>query len=413
MCGFPLAHLDKHLKVLIRNHQRYVALSEEFKLEGGGFERRVTRILTPGTLIDEAFLNPYENNYVLSIGCSEESADRETSIGLAWMDVSTGEFFSQRTTLGALRDEVVRIGPKEIVLHEKLRRQDLHPIRVELTEETTIFQSFVDAEVAVPSRLKTAERPNSDDITLAAPILPEYASEEAIAISQLTKFLSENLLEHMPTLSQPLHQGADERMQIDAHTIKSLEIKEAMREGGVTGTLLSVINRTHTTSGSRLLSRWIHSPSTSMSEITTRQTIVTFFKARPHLRSDLIGILRKVEDAARIVQRFLAGRGTPDDLRGIGAAIAHWEAFRTRLAFEREMEVAEQGALVEWECMDGLLSKMASLKDLSEKISGAVSSHEEVEPTKQDEEELLDPLVASTGSKAIVAGSFKWHIKPG
>lgn len=412
MCGFPLAHIDKHLKILIRNHQRCVALCEEFKLEGGTFGRRVTRVLTPGTLIDEAFLNPYENNYVLSIGCSAESAERETSIGLAWMDVSTGEFFSQRTTLGALRDEVVRIGPKEIVLHNKLKDES-HPIRIELAEETATFQSFVNADVSTPSRLETAERPNSDNITLSAPILPEYAPEEAIAISQLTKFLTENLLEHMPTLSQPLHQGVEERMQIDAHTVKSLEIKVAMREGGVTGTLLSVINRTNTTSGSRLLSRWVHSPSTSVSEIATRQTIVAFFKARPHLRSDLIAILRKIEDAARIVQKFLARRGAPGDLRDIGAAIAHWEAFRTRLQLERRMEMVEQGGLVGWECMDGLLSKIASLKDLSEKIADAVPSYEETEPVEQDEEdESLDPLVAFTGSKAPIAGSFKWHIKP-
>jgi len=415
MCGFPLVHLDKHLKVLLRTHQRCVALCEEFKLETGHFERRVTRVLTPGTLIDEAFLNPYENNYILSVGCPEKSVDKETPIGLAWMDVSTGEFFSQRTILAALRDEVVRIGPKEIVLHEDLRPQESHPIRVELAEEVAMFQSFVNADVLPHNRLETEELTNSDDLIPAAPILPEYAPEEAMAISQLVKFLAANLLEHMPTLSRPLHQGADERMQIDSHTIKSLEIKEAMREGGTTGTLLSVINRTQTTSGSRLLSRWIHSPSTSPSEITARQTLVAFFNARPHLRADLIVILRKIEDAARIVQRFLAGRGAPDDLRSIGAAIAHWEAFRLRLDLERKMEAVEQGSLSEWEHMDSLLSKMTPLKDLSEKISGAVSSYEDLETTERDEDaegQLLDPLMASTISKTAVLGSFRWHIKP-
>ncbi|KIM33811.1 hypothetical protein M408DRAFT_85594 [Serendipita vermifera MAFF 305830] len=416
MCGFPLGHLDKHLKVLIRNHRRCVALCEEFKLEGGKFERRVTRVITPGTLIDEAFVNPYENNYILSVGCPVEAVDADTPVGLAWMDVSTGEFFSQKTTLGSLRDEVVRIGPREVVLQEGLRHDDQHPIRLQLAEDATIFQSFVSANVAPLNPMEATERPNSDDVTRVDPILPEYGAEEASAITQLTKFLTENLLEHMPALSQPLQQGAEERMQIDAHTIKSLEIKEGMREGGVTGTLLSVINRTQTTSGSRLLSRWVHSPSTSVSEITTRQTIVAFFKARTHLRADLITILRKIEDTARIVQKFLAGRGAPDDLRKIGAAISHWETFRTRLELERKMEVVEQGALIEWECMDKLLSKMVSLQGLSEKISGAISSYEEYGLAEQEEaegeEDLLDPMVASSGSKNVAPGSLKWHIKP-
>lgn len=328
-------------------------------------------------------------------------------MGLAWMDVSTGEFFSQRTTLGAIRDEVVRIGPKEIVLHEDFQSLAKHPIRQDLAEEDSAIISYTKGPT-VPETLAN-ESPSPDDLTMPAPILPTYASDEAAAITQLTTFLHDNLLEHMPKLSRPLRQGVEGRMQIDAHTIKSLEIKQGMREGGTTGTLLSVINRTTTSSGTRLLSRWICSPSTSLSEISTRQSIVTFFVARPHLRADVIGLLRKIEDTARIVQSFLAGRGKPDDLRDVAAAIACWEELRDRFALERKMEASEQGALIGWECMDALLGGMASLKELSQKISSAVSENSD-EP-ELEQPEGLDPFVA-TNMKTYTSGLIKWHIKP-
>jgi DNA mismatch repair ATPase MutS len=399
--------LDKYLKVLLHGHRRYVALCEEFKKPDGGFERRVTRVLTPGTLIDEAFINPYENNYILSISCPVESVDKDDPVGLAWMDVSTGEFFSQRTILGSIRDEVVRIGPKEIVLPEALQSLPKHPIRQDLTEEESAFISYTKG-TTVPEAL-ASECPSSDDLTMPAPILPTYASDEAAAITQLTTFLHDNLLEHMPKLARPLRQGAEGRMQIDAHTIKSLEIKQGIREGGKTGTLLSVINRTITSSGTRLLSRWICSPSTSLSEISTRQNIVTFFVARPHLRADVIVLLRKIEDTARIVQKFLAGRGKPDDLRDVAAAITCWEDLRERFALERKMEASEQGSLIGWECMDALLGGMASLKELSQKISAAVSENDDESELEQPGR--LDPFVA-LNMKTYTSGLIKWHIKP-
>lgn len=413
MCGFPLLQLERHLKVLIRGHQRNVALCEEFKLAEGRFERRVTRVLTPGTLIDEAFLNPYENNFVLSIGCSTNSVDAGDPIGLSWMDVSTGEFFSQSTTLGALRDEVVRIDPKEILLSKDVQGLAEHPIRIALAGESPAPISFVKADVNTNQSSPNTEQTNSDDLTPSEPILPTYTPVELSAISQLTTFLRNNLLEHMPKITRPLRQGADGRMQIDAHTIKSLEIKEGIREGGTKGTLLSVINRTTTTSGSRLLSRWICSPSTFLEEIIFRQNIVSFFCARPHLRKDLLGLLCKIEDTARIVQKFLAGRGSPDDLRDIAEAISLWEKFRERLTLERQREVIEQGALIEWESMNALLSRMTSLNALNKQISAAVSPpEEEAGENEEDEEGPTDPRLASNNQKGLTVGLYKWSIKP-
>lgn len=373
--------------------------------------------MTPGTLIDEAFLDPYENNYILSISCATDptACGAEDMVGLAWMDVSTGEFFSQVTTVSAVRDEIARIGPKEVVLSSDLKPLEGHPIRQIVVEEGSAFLSF--PKEAPPSSFNPETYNLSNEITHPSSLLPQYTPAEMVAIEQLTTFLHENLLEHMPKLSRPLQQGAEARMQIDAHTIKSLEIKQGLREGGTKGTLLNVINRTTTSSGTRLLSQWICSPSTSVSEITTRQSIVAFFVSRPYLRADIVSLLRKIEDTARIVQKFLSGKGEMRDLRNVGSAIGYWEALRERFELERKMEEEEQSrtTLREWKCIDSLLTRMSTMKELSRRISAAVMDEVDEEPLydDRDEEDKLDPLIVSGSSKSKEPTTvFRWHIKP-
>lgn len=273
MCGFPLMHLDKHLKVLVQHHKRFVAMCEEFpRYTNTGikeFDRKVVRIITPGTLIDEPFLNPYENNYLLAINSPMDSTSQlgnsdstdGDSIGLAWMDVSTGEFFSKACPLASLPDELARISPKEVVLDQKLRNLLGHPVSVALAEEGN-FVSYIE-----PPEIGFKLSSDREDITINDEPLGEdidpsptstidsLSSQEARAVDLLTTFLHANLLDHMPNLSSPDREGLQQRMQIDSHTIKALEIREGLYDGGTRGSLLSVIKRTTTTGGTRLLSR--------------------------------------------------------------------------------------------------------------------------------------------------------------
>ena len=274
MCGFPLMHLDKYLKVLVQQNKRFVAICEEFMRDRtlgpkGGFDRRVTRIVTPGTLIDEPFLNAYENNYLISIApenvSGESPEDGVTKFGLAWIDVSTGDFFTKSTCLDELRDELVRIGPKEVVLDRRLQDSAQHPIRHVLAEEGLLI-SYAEVVDPVDANATGIQAPTSDvgdDLTLVSgtPIAEELmqplSASESKAVELLAAYMHANLLEHMPRLTSPNREVDSGRMQIDAHTLRALEIRESMREGGVSGTLFSVVKRTVTTSGTRLLARWL------------------------------------------------------------------------------------------------------------------------------------------------------------
>jgi len=255
MCGFPILHLHKYLKILVEKNKRCVAMCEEFlkePLEGpkGGFDRRVARIVTPGTLIDEPFLNADENNYLLSIGIRGPLDSTTQTIGLSWIDVSTGEFFTKECTIENLRDELVRIAPREVVMDKYTADDALLSTSLEVMGQEGIVLSLVTPN---PTGEETSSGP-TEDLELSASALSQ---NEAAAVGLLTAFLHDNLLESMPKLTRPSREFGEGRMDIDSHTIKGLEIRESMREGGVTGSFLSVIKRTVTSSGTRLLARWL------------------------------------------------------------------------------------------------------------------------------------------------------------
>ncbi|KAG5221412.1 DNA mismatch repair ATPase msh [Salix suchowensis] len=370
-------------------------MCEEFpKFVAGAryFERRVVRVITPGTLIDESFLNPYENNYLLAVHGDADVIDAngvgsldQKKIGLAWIDISTGDFLSKLSSLDTLRDDLVRINPREIVLDHRLQGLPSHPVRTILEEEDS-FVSYAHLPTTKEPPLGE-DHPNagheataSDDITeqtddnnSTAPTI-SYTPQEENAFNLVTAYLHGNLLENMPTLNLPNREGNDGRMRIDAHTIKALEIRESMKEGGVKGSLLSTVKRTVTSSGSRLLGRWLctyfthpnvispnssisyqGSPSTSLHEINARQTLVAFFHARPHFCTSLRVALKDIEDAGRIVQKFLLGKG---DLMILWPSLVEDER-------RFEMQEVPHLSSQDWASIDALMSRLSELSSVN------------------------------------------------
>jgi DNA mismatch repair ATPase MutS len=285
MCGFPIAHLDRYLKILVQKEHRFVAMCEEFvRYDSNGlkeFERRISRIVTPGTLIDESFIDPCNNNYLLAVHVPWPTPPSD-SIGLAWIDVSTGEFFSKECAFESLKDELARLAPREIVLDESMKQHKEHPIFAALSEANCLVsycasEAPSSGDTPMTSRLLRSRQiqPNMSpdespaeldtrnqtlESRLAAELFHETGTmpvQETSAIELLTRFLQANLLEHMPLLNAPRHEDIQDRMQIDAHTIQGLEIREVGHEGSTKGSLLSVVKRTLTSGGTRLLSRWL------------------------------------------------------------------------------------------------------------------------------------------------------------
>lgn len=277
MAGFPIIHLNKHLATLVHREKQVVAMCEEIEAPTKENRlklslRRVTRVITPGTLLDESFITPYENNFLLAVSTTEfastdtaSSYEIEFPIGLAWIDVSTGELFSKATNFAELRDELARIAPKEVILPAQLTSRADHPVVMALQEENMHIcrhtfganQLLNGSDDIVPDFLVTSP-PTSDLVSKPTNTHRIAMShQETLATSLLTVYLKAHLREHMPSLDAPSQETRGSRMQIDNSTIKALEIREGIREGGSKGSLMSVIKRTKTAGGARLLTRWL------------------------------------------------------------------------------------------------------------------------------------------------------------
>ena len=251
---------------------KYVAISEEFansalsKVKSGGllFDRRVARIVTPGTLIDEKFMDPYENNYLLAIHLDQKrenvlpsgalplsvdgaSSSSHQSVGLAWLDLSTGDFSTQSTTTSHLASVVARIGPREIVIDAALPDICKESLRALVGHQRHLITSHPGLSKISPMSEWTPMLENA--VTNAA----EFTDEEVAAGSVLLQYVRKQLQGVTVKLQPPRRRQMMETMGIDRNSLRGLEILETARDGLGKGSLIHAVRRTNTKSGARLL----------------------------------------------------------------------------------------------------------------------------------------------------------------
>lgn len=260
---------------------RQVAIAEEFpndpsqKIKSGGLmhSRRVTRIITAGTLIDEGFMDPYANNYVLAIhlpestplddkydhekdGITERSGAASDNgpgqLGLAWLDLSTGYFYTQPTTLGSLGSVLSRVSPREVVLDRSLETQQGHALLSTLQQENYLVTYSPEGELRQLSdwapMLESEIPPHS---------VEKFTDNEVQAGNILLHYVRDKLQGLSMKLQPPLRHESMDVMSIDKNSMRSLEIKQTIRDSVFRGSLLHAIRRTVTKSGARLLSEWL------------------------------------------------------------------------------------------------------------------------------------------------------------
>ena len=342
MAGFPFIHMERYLKILVQDLNEFVAISEEFPNDASGtvksgglmFDRRVTRTITPGTLIDEKFMDPYENNFLLALYPPqpiESSYPSETenipselvngsvpssllskSIGMAWLDLSTGSFFTQITTVGSLASAAARIGPREIVLGDELEdsmKQSVMSI-LEQQRHLVTYHTSPGQSLSMSSWTPMLE----SEVPIA--LRPTFTQEEIAAGSLLLAYVKDRLQGSSIKLQPPFRRQDKETMSIDKNSMRALEILETSKGGvgGGKGSLLHTVRRTVTKSGTRLLREWMASPSMSLQVINARLDIVTVFLRDRALREEITSLLRRSFDSQRLVQKFSMGRGDADDL---------------------------------------------------------------------------------------------------
>ena len=294
MCGVPYHAVEGYLDRLIEKGYK-VAICEQLEdpaLAKGLVQRDVIRVVTPGTVIESAMLDERSNNFLLSVCFAGDKA------GLAFADVSTGEFFVHQVTDAphTLADEVTRIGPVELITNDlaKLRdciaREDLS-----MSEQPAVGFQHQNASEALCRHF------HLQDLSPLG-LTDEYrlAAQAAGALMRYLSDTQKNALEHITELR--IYQGGS-AMLLDRNTRRNLELTESLRSRTKKGSLLWLLDKTSTAMGGRLLRSWIEQPLVDRAKILRRLDAVEEFAGQHVLTMTLSEELQGVYDVERLLSK--------------------------------------------------------------------------------------------------------------
>jgi len=321
MAGFPHHQLESYLGKLLAAGFRVAVCDqvEDPKLAKGLVRREVTRIVTPGTLTDEALLNPCENNFLAAV------ADGEPA-GLAWVELSTGKFLAAAYPLARLADQLERLAPAECLLSENYSLPAENQFqRMMLTRRPAWAFSAQNARQSLCKHFGVGalegfgftDSPADTQAIRAAGAVLDYLQET-----------QKNSLAHVERLTP---YRVSDVLELDQATRRGLEITRTFRDGQKHGSLLWVLDHTRTAMGSRLLAEWLSSPLTDVAAIRRRLDAVETLVRNPSLAMDLQEWLGLVYDLERLLTRAVTGRATPRDISFLGRTLNLLPRIKARL----------------------------------------------------------------------------------
>lgn len=305
MCGIPWHAADNYFGRLVRAGFR-VALVEqmetpaEAKARGHKFiDRKIIRVLTPGTLTDENLLTPKNSNFLISVVILDDGL-----FDIAGCDISTGEFFVGKTA--DVFDDLVRINPAEVIYPESLAENETIMHLRDTFKTTPVYEKLyhrADIDTVVSSVFGGAVGHN------------ENVDSEDSAIKLLAGYLFNTQRGAAITFRAPYVYKNGKQLLIDSATWKSLEIDAPINDGGVC--LTDVLDNTKTAAGARKLRSYLRTLSGDINEIKRRQGHIGHLLLNPKIMGAVSVTLGSIPDVGRSLSRLLSGRGTPRDMRHV------------------------------------------------------------------------------------------------
>jgi DNA mismatch repair protein MutS len=337
MAGFPHHQLESYLGKLIAAGFRAAVCEqvEDPKKAKGLVKREVTRIVTPGTVTDDALLDPRESNYLAAVTPGDPA-------GLAWVELSTGRFVAAGFPQRQIPDQLARIAPAECLLAE-----DGDPLPAHLSERMMVSRrpawafSSQTARETLTKHLGTA---SLEGFGFDSSPEDQQAIRAAGAIMDYLLETQKSSLEHIDRLTPYRTAGT---LEIDEASRRSLEITRTIRDGRRDGSLLAVLDRTVTAMGSRLLAEWLANPLTDVATIRKRSEAVGELVAEAALSADLAEALRRVYDVERLLARVTTGRVSPRDLSFLDRTLRSLPALKAKLTSRKSALLNELEAAVD------------------------------------------------------------------
>ena len=310
MCGVPYHSVDSYIARLVQKGYK-VAICEQMEdpaTAKGIVERDITRIVTPGTVTESCMLDENRNNY---IGCIYGEGNQ---FGLAFCDVSTGAFFV--TTCSdeqSVTSELGRFAPSEVIRFGGSTHSACLDDALFRRLNCCINEGNADLFQLQPAETLLEQHFGADLAALGLTGLP-VAIVSAGALLQTLLFVQKNDLAHIRQLQ---YYTTGKFMELDLDARRNLELTETMRSKEKKGTLLWVLDKTHTAMGGRMLRSWLEKPLLDPVEINRRLTAVEDLVNSTIVRSELIDALKDVTDLERVMTRIVTGTVNGRELLGL------------------------------------------------------------------------------------------------
>ena len=339
MAGFPHPALESYLAKIVASGGRAAVCEqvEDARHAKGLVRREVVRVVTPGTLTDDALLDPRTANLLAAV------VETRGKLGVAWVELSTGKFELAPAMRHELIDDFTRLEPAEVLISETGTEAPWLKTLRGLTRSAITTRPSWDF---VADQARGILLDHFGTKTLGGFGVDDDAIEVAAA-GALLAYLREtqkSALGHLVRLAPHRRAGA---MNLDATTRRGLELTKTLREGAREGSLLSAIDRTATAMGSRRLADWLSAPLTDLEAIHDRQGAVAELVADGALRAEMRSSLGQALDLERLTARVGTGRASPRDLAGLGRTLGLLPRIKARLVGRKARRLAELEAAIE------------------------------------------------------------------
>jgi DNA mismatch repair protein MutS len=313
LAGFPHHAIDSYLPKLVRAGYR-VAVCEQMenpKFAKGIVKREVVEVVTPGVALSDKLLDHKTNNYLLAIFIRDEIA------GISFSDVSTGEFFTFEVLESELLEQVESIAPSEILIQKKeknylipLFSKNNPSIRITKLEDWIFNYDY--AKELLLNQFGTVTLKGFGIENLHCGI---------IASGAVLNYLQDTQKVNLSHLNRLSHYNPSEYMILDSSTKRNLEVSFTIQEGNREGSLISILDKTITAMGGRLLKKWISAPLRDLNKIQQRLDSVEGLIKEKSNRKKIITELKEIGDLERIISRICTGRANPREVVALKSSL--------------------------------------------------------------------------------------------
>ena len=308
LAGIPYHALEGYLARLVANGYR-VAICEQVSdptTSKGIVDRKVVRIVTPGTIIEESLLQQGSNNYLAS------AVVRDSNAGIAYVDITTGEFAATQIPLSRVNSEINRLAPKELILAQTWSNEIIMDGSLTITkvDEQQFHPRWSNDILMTHFKVKSLQPYGCEHLPLAI--------QSAAAIIEYIRHHQNQALAGINSLQT---YSTESFMILDEQTRRNLELFVGGRWDSKEASLFSILNRTSTPMGGRMLKRWLGQPLLDLDELIERQESVDWFSTNPLRRDKMTSLLKSMSDLERLSTKVLNGNATPRDLSGISKSL--------------------------------------------------------------------------------------------